>query len=597
MSSDDALLAWRLQQLQELVDKELISGEEFDERRVRILSELRESAQRGVEGFLDPGLPTHEAEGAVRIVSLSDHVAAQIEGVHAAAAAQQARQQAVYDADYQRALRAAAERRERIESMRNAAARAWPRRPLRAAWLRLRLLFANGARAPRLREAPLLYTPGQRDELRRLEDSRGGELILPRLLESVLSDAWTLVQGYRNSKGEADWVLVGPGGVYAIEIKYVNGDITIDNDGRWWRDKYDNYGNLVDVSPVEDRGGRSPAQQVAAVAAEFERFVSRSVPVRVRTAVIFTHDKSRLGSFATDPGVDLVATAATLDPRALTEPAGDALGADDVAQLVALVERDHQHFAEREGRRTQDTTGVAGARVSGPSEAADRTPSPNAAAGSLWPYYEAPPEPQPRPPRDAVGGVSPRRNPLNPGNFPDWLRLILVAFSGIFVLTVPLMFSRRARFGILPYGGVIAAVYLVIVSLNGVLATDPETGLTPAPTTELVSPTQAPGSAVTSTPAAALTAPPTATMSAATPVPIVPNSEAVDPPEEALISFTGGRGVSHRDDCLDSARTGREGILEGVQVLRVARGLGRCEGWSFVRSPRVESWVLDSYLR
>jgi Holliday junction resolvase-like predicted endonuclease len=35
----------------------------------------------------------------------------------------------------------------------------------------------------------------------------------------VLDDAWVMIRGYRNRRGETDHVLVGPGGVWAVEVK------------------------------------------------------------------------------------------------------------------------------------------------------------------------------------------------------------------------------------------------------------------------------------------------------------------------------------------------------------------------------------------
>jgi hypothetical protein len=36
---------------------------------------------------------------------------------------------------------------------------------------------------------------------------------------STLSNDWVLLRGYRNRRGETDPVLVGPAGVWAIEVK------------------------------------------------------------------------------------------------------------------------------------------------------------------------------------------------------------------------------------------------------------------------------------------------------------------------------------------------------------------------------------------
>jgi hypothetical protein len=70
-----------------------------------------------------------------------------------------------------------------------------------------------------------------------------GERRVSEFLSSQLSGDWVLISGYKNSKGEIDQILLGPRGIFAIEIKFLNGVIHCDGD-LWQRDKYDKYGNL-----------------------------------------------------------------------------------------------------------------------------------------------------------------------------------------------------------------------------------------------------------------------------------------------------------------------------------------------------------------
>ena len=95
--------------------------------------------------------------------------------------------------------------------------------------------------------------------------------------------------------------------------------------------------------------------------------------------------------------------------------------------------------------------------------------------------------------------------------------------------------------------------------------------------------------------------PPTATpaLSPKAPRPIptaVATAETVRPPQVRYVSDTGGSGVSHRDDCRETARTGQLGLSEGQRVVREARGIGRCDGWSLVRAGGRVSWVRTGYL-
>jgi Nuclease-related domain len=91
-------------------------------------------------------------------------------------------------------------------------------------------------------------------------------------LGRALDDDWTLLRGYRNRRGEIDHLLLGPRGLFAIEVKNINATVRIDGH-RWRADKYDNYGNLVEQRPVTDRTGRSPSEQLNEPAGELELFL------------------------------------------------------------------------------------------------------------------------------------------------------------------------------------------------------------------------------------------------------------------------------------------------------------------------------------
>ena len=73
---------------------------------------------------------------------------------------------------------------------------------------------------------------------------------------------------------------------------------------------------------------------------------------------------------------------------------------------------------------------------------------------------------------ESPGGdvAPPRRSALHPGRWPDWLRIVLTAASGIWIVTIPLMFWRAARFTWLPYLGaatIAVAALLVAVGSEG----------------------------------------------------------------------------------------------------------------------------------
>jgi hypothetical protein len=64
-----------------------------------------------------------------------------------------------------------------------------------------------------------------RDEIVWRKGSEGEQKVVARL-SRLLDDRWTLIGGYRNAKGEVDQLLVGPGGIVAIEVKFVNGRVS-----------------------------------------------------------------------------------------------------------------------------------------------------------------------------------------------------------------------------------------------------------------------------------------------------------------------------------------------------------------------------------
>lgn len=109
-------------------------------------------------------------------------------------------------------LRAARQRRAALGTALGAA------RPQRrwAAWLRS-VLAVWRVRRP----VPAARTrAGQpTDEEAKLAAGAAGESFVAGELGRALDDEWTLLRGYHNRRGEIDLVLVGPRGLFAIEVK------------------------------------------------------------------------------------------------------------------------------------------------------------------------------------------------------------------------------------------------------------------------------------------------------------------------------------------------------------------------------------------
>lgn len=103
---------------------------------------------------------------------------------------------------------------------------------------------------------------------------------------------------------------------------------------------------------------------------------------------------------------------------------------------------------------------------------------------------------------------------LNPAHFPNWLRIALIALSGVWLVTIPFMFWRKARYTWLPYAGAATIVLIAVVAVAGDASEEPEPAATgnpqpptaaretaeaTAPPTSQPSPTQTPAPSPTPT--------------------------------------------------------------------------------------------------
>jgi hypothetical protein len=263
----------------------------------------------------------------MRSIELSDHA-----GDMLAMSRQAARARA--DHGYRRDLAAheryVAEARERRDQ---AKARG---RPL--SWLRWALTaWLRGRRRPPRPPSAVTLT----DDEGALEGGVRGELEAAGQLGRKLDDAWTLIKGYRNARGEIDYLLLGPGGLFAIEVKYVNGTFAITRE-RWRYVKFDRYGNAVGEGVVEDGGRRHrpPNIQLAEPAELLEGFLARfGQPVRLDPVVLLNHPNARIARCDDDVGVRVLTSADRLARLAL---GGNArLSQSRLTEIERLIRRDH----------------------------------------------------------------------------------------------------------------------------------------------------------------------------------------------------------------------------------------------------------------
>lgn len=174
-----------------------------------------------------------------------------------------------------------------------------------------------------------------------------GEQLVKAKLAAVLGDEFTLVCGYKNQKGEIDQILVGPLCVICIEIKYMTGHISCLGDA-WTRDRYDNYGNLVESNlPIRDKGGRGPSAQLNESADRLAEFLRQRLGIeRLYRTVVFAHEASVLRSIKA-PTVDLVTELKTFAIWRLIEGMPRNACQVSVEEVVGLICRDHEFHSRK----------------------------------------------------------------------------------------------------------------------------------------------------------------------------------------------------------------------------------------------------------
>jgi hypothetical protein len=212
-------------------------------------------------------------------------------------------------------------------------------------WLRLSLTVWREKRGIPRSPVPAAGHPTDLEE--KIMAGIAGEQLVATELGRALDDDWTLLRGYRNRRGEIDQLLLGPRGLFAIEVKNLNATVHVDGD-RWRADKYDNYGNLVEQRPVADRMGRSPSAQLNEPADDLERFLAeRGQPAGIQRVVVLAHRRSALGRVS-NPTV--LALASPGDLLTLIGNSAGRLDRGQRAAITALIRRDHEFHGQR--RRT-----------------------------------------------------------------------------------------------------------------------------------------------------------------------------------------------------------------------------------------------------
>jgi hypothetical protein len=271
----------------------------------------------------------------VRTVTISDHTADKLEQHRSNRLSVDQQALAAFDA-------AVAARRDRQVALGNTIVQAWRARRFGSWLFNLgKLLLLSLSPSPQRPKS----TPVSAEETI-WESGREGEVLVRSTLEAAFGDDWTLIAGYQNNRGEIDLILVGALGVFAMEVKFINGHIAVDGD-RWTRDRYDRWGNLKDAGvPIGDRRGRSPSRQLNEPADKLEAFLRTGTSLRrVVRMVVLSHPRSVLAS-ARNLTVDAVAPLSTLVDTVRTVGAP---GTIECRRIVELIQQDHAFHRRKNG--------------------------------------------------------------------------------------------------------------------------------------------------------------------------------------------------------------------------------------------------------
>jgi len=210
-------------------------------------------------------------------------------------------------------------------------------------WLRLVFVVGREKRAAARHQVVPQMPTAEEEKARAGHDA---ELRVEESLGRELSDDWTLFRGYRNARGEIDGVLLGPRGLFTIEVKHHNGTVYITGDD-WSSEKYDKYGNRVrQRAPMRDASGRrSPSQQLTEPSAMMaERLHRREQMVNPQCVVVLTHPNARVRDIK-NPTVQVVTSVRQL--LELVDQSQADLTATRVRVISELIRRDHQYWAAR----------------------------------------------------------------------------------------------------------------------------------------------------------------------------------------------------------------------------------------------------------
>jgi hypothetical protein len=269
-------------------------------------------------------------------ITLSDHTADMVQQAEQQRAAENAARVAAYEKACQQKLVS-------VDAARQQMRDAWSRRKVFAAISHaLRMQWRNQFGWPS-RPRPVT---ARTDAENVWKAGSEGEAGVAQFLARQLNDEWTLVCGYSNARGEIDQVLVGPRGVFAIEVKNVNLRVRIAGD-TWTGDKYDNYGNLKETGKViADKRGRSPARQINESADRMVEFLRKSMPqITCHRLVVLSHPKAVIESASDPTAIPIILSQWNLDRTIFKVPVS--MDVAERSKVIEVLKRDHAYHQKR----------------------------------------------------------------------------------------------------------------------------------------------------------------------------------------------------------------------------------------------------------
>lgn len=182
-----------------------------------------------------------------------------------------------------------------------------------------------------------------------LRQGEEGEATLARELGAALDDDWLLLQGYLTKQGEADGVLVGPTGVWMIEVKNQRGVVNAKSPETWRKQGVHDGRVTRSAHAAADGGGRSWGQQIAGPSRSLRWWLDRNnVDVTIRTAVVLVHPDAYL-IVNRNPGVDLLTDdVGELIDRVRSGP--HTLAEGTRREIEGHIRHDHDHQTKRRRR-------------------------------------------------------------------------------------------------------------------------------------------------------------------------------------------------------------------------------------------------------